>query len=78
MDNAIYEGLQIMVLGMGTVFLFLIILVFVMGIVGKAVAAINEKFPEKVEEVASAPAVSAASTNDMIAVAIAAANLKKK
>lgn len=40
------EGLVLMVMGMGTVFIFLCILVFAMGVMSKVVGYINKIFPE--------------------------------
>ncbi len=77
MDNAIYEGFQVMVLGMGTVVIFLLLMVVAMTVVSKAVTAFNARFPEPVAEQASAPAAKPASSDEMIAIAVAMANLKK-
>ncbi len=78
MDNAIYEGFQIMVLGMGTVFAFLLIMVCAMTVISKVVTAFNERFPEPVAEQASAPvAQQQGSSDEMVAIAVAMANLKK-
>lgn len=78
MDNAIYEGIQVMVLGMGTVVLFLLIMVFAMTIVSKVVTVFNARFPEPVAEQTSAPApVVQGSSDEMVAIAVAMASLKK-
>lgn len=67
------EGLVITVVGMGTVLVFLTILVFAMGIMSKVVALISKIMPEEVE----APVVvrKEASSDDEIAVAIAVAKM---
>ncbi len=77
MDSVIYEGIQIMVLGMGTVFIFLVIMIVVMGLVAKVVAVINKLFPEKTEEMSS-KAQPQSTNNEMLAIAIAVASSKQK
>lgn len=68
------DGLIITVAGMGTVFLFLILLVFAMSIMGKIVEYLNKIMPE---EVAAPVTVSSRnkSTEDDVAVAIAVARM---
>ena len=77
MDSVIYEGIQIMVLGMGTVFIFLVIMIVVMGLVSKVVALVNKVFPEKIEEMPS-QAKPQSTNNEMLAIAIAVASSKQK
>lgn len=69
------EGLILMSVGMGTVFSFLIILWFAVMMMSKVVLYLNKIFPEAVKETA-AP-VKAANNDVEIAVAIAAAKLKR-
>ena len=69
------EGLTLMAVGMGTVFLFLVILWFSVTIMGKVVKKLNEMFPEQVAEVKTA--VKRATNEVEIAIAIAAAKIKK-
>lgn len=69
------EGLALMSVGMGTVFSFLIILWISVTIMGKVVAKLNELFPEKTAEVTSA--VKKVSADVEVAIAIAAAKLRK-
>lgn len=65
-------GLEYMIIGMVTVFAFLVVLVFVMKLTYQFVQVFNKFFPEKEEQAASAPA--AQSGNDAeLAVALAAA-----
>lgn len=68
------EGLVITVVGMGTVLIFLTILVFAMSIMSKVVTLIGKIMPEEVK----APVVVRKETNneDDIAVAIAVARMK--
>ncbi|QOY52931.1 OadG family protein [Candidatus Sulfurimonas baltica] len=70
--NLVIEGFKFMGLGMGTVFLFLIIMIFAMGLMSKMVAKF---FPEvKVsEKVAAATAVNTQNKNKKIVAAITAA-----
>lgn len=65
-DSLIMQASNITVIGMLVVFVFLIVLVGVMHLMGKAVAAMEKYFPQ-----AAAPA--AAADNALVAVAIAAA-----
>ena len=70
----IMDGLIITVAGMGTVFLFLILLVYAMSIMGKVVEYLNKIMPE---EVVAPVTVSSRnkSTEDDVAVAIAVAKM---
>lgn len=45
------QGLELLVIGMGTTFSFLITLLIVMKILGVAVRVLNKYFPEKVAQV---------------------------
>lgn len=69
------EGLVLMCTGMGTVFSFLVILWFAVSIMGKVVGYLNKIFPEQIQS-AAAP-VKAALSDVEIAIAIAAAKLRK-
>ncbi len=69
------EGLTLMATGMGTVFSFLVILWASVTMMGKIVAKLNKLFPEKVAEVKTA--VKNASCDVEVAIAIAAAKLRK-
>ena len=71
------EGLTLMATGMGTVFSFLVILWVAVSIMGKVVCWLNKIFPEEVQ---TAPAAikSSSGTGDVeLAIAIAAAKLRK-
>ena len=48
--NNIQDGTIIMLIGMGVVFLFLVIMVFVMDWMSKLIIKLNELFPEEVVE----------------------------
>lgn len=68
------EGSLIMIIGMGTVFFFLVIMIFAMEISSKVLKFINKFMPEEVEEVKSKNTKKQAQDNDTeIALAIACA-----
>ena len=67
------EGLVITVVGMGTVLVFLTILVFAMSIMSKVVALISKIMPEEVE--APVAIRKEANTDEAVAVAIAVAKM---
>lgn len=69
----IMDGLIITVVGMGTVFAFLVLLVYAMSITTKAVEYLNKIMPEEVAT-AVVPARNKA-TEDDVAVAIAVAKM---
>lgn len=77
MDTLLYEGIQIMVLGMGTVFMFLVILIVTMGIIAKFIKLINKILPEPAEAKPAQPPAVSADEGSAIAIAIAAAYMKK-
>ena len=77
MIEVLIEGLSAMVIGMGTVLLFLCLMIFSMSIMSKAVSKLNEIFPEAVPAVSGAK--NAVKNDDAeIAVAIVSAMLKNK
>lgn len=73
----IENGLVLLGTGMGTVLLFLVIMIFVMGIMSQVVIYLNKLFPEAVEEVKSAAKKTASNVDEAIAVAIAAIMAKR-
>lgn len=73
----IENGLVLLGTGMGTVLLFLVIMIFVMGIMSQVVIYLNKLFPEAVEEVKSAAKKTASNVDEAIAVAIAAIIAKR-
>ena len=78
MSEVLYEGFSMMLIGMGTVLIFLCIMIVCMNIMSWAVAKINMIFPEPVP-VASGAKKSAVKTDDSeVAAAIVAAMFSKK
>lgn len=69
------EGLSLLATGMGTVFLFLIILWFSVSLMGVVVKKLNELFPEQIAAVQKAAVK--ISSNVEVAIAIAAAKMRK-
>ena len=76
MNEILSEGLALMCIGMGTVLLFLCILIQSMNIMSVCVLKLNEWFPEAVPASAG-PKPAATSNDEAIAVAIAAAVARK-
>ncbi len=68
--NLIEKSLELMIVGMGMTFLFLILLVYIMGGLKKLVEFLNKRFPEDLPKAAPSPK---AQGNTAIAIAIAAA-----
>ena len=68
------EGLIVTIVGMGTVFLFLTLLVFAMSIMAKIMVYVNKFMPEETE--APVAARKERTTDEDVAVAIAVAKLK--
>lgn len=71
MNEILTEGLVMMCIGMGTVLLFLCILIFAMNVMSVCVAQLNKWFPEAGVNVKTAPV--STNNDDAVAVAIAAA-----
>ncbi len=69
------EGLTTMATGMGTVFSFLVILWISVSLMGKIVGYLNKIFPEAVKTTAAA--VKSTTDNVEIAIAVAAAKMRK-
>ena len=73
------EGFLLMIIGMGFVFFFLSIMIYVMNISGKVINFIGKYFPEEVEEEKNKKKKKTAGNNDMeIALAIACAVAARK
>ena len=69
--ETIMVGFHLMIIGMGTVFVFLMIMVFAMNITHKVIEVINKYYPEEVSEIKT---VKKTNTDDTeIAIAIACA-----
>lgn len=77
MNEILMEGLSVMCIGMGTVLVFLCILIFAMNIMSAVVAYLNKIFPEVAAEPAGAKAKKTSSNDEEIAAAIVAAMFKK-
>jgi oxaloacetate decarboxylase gamma subunit len=77
MNEILMEGLSLMCIGMGTVLLFLCILIFAMNIMSSVVGYLNTIFPEVVPETAGAKTKKSSSNDEEIAVAIVASMFKK-
>lgn len=72
------EGLAVMCIGMGTVFIFLYIMIFVMNCTAKVIAKLNTIWPEPVPQVAGGAKKKVAKGDDSeIAAAIVAAMFKR-
>ncbi len=68
--NLIEKSVELMIVGMGMTFLFLILLVYIMGALRKLVEFLNKRFPQ---EQPKAAAAQTAQSNTAVAIAIAAA-----
>ncbi len=71
------EGLSMMLVGMGTVLVFLCIMILSMHVMSAAVKKINQIFPEPVAVVPGAKKAASKSDDSEIAAAIVAALFKK-
>ncbi|MCQ2754088.1 MAG: OadG family protein [bacterium] len=76
-NEALVNGTTLMLVGMGTVFSFLCIMVFAMSIMSKVVAKLNLIWPEPVAQIAGTKKVKTSSNDEEIAAAIIAAMFKK-
>ncbi len=65
--NLVAEGLKFMVLGMVTVFLFLIVMVYILNLQSKLV---QKYFPQKKKQVANSGTVSSSKKDDNLLVAV--------
>ncbi len=77
MNGNLADGLVLLGMGMGFVLCFLVILIFVMGIMTKVVTYLNKIFPEAVEEVKTTAKKVSANVDEAIALAIAAVKAKR-
>ena len=78
MNEVLSEGFAMMLIGMGTVLMFLCIMIGAMNVMSWAVSKINKIFPEPVVAAAGVgKSKSAASKDDEIALAIVAAIANK-
>ena len=77
MNQVLSEGLAMMLIGMGTVLMFLCIMIVAMNVMSWAVAKINEIFPAPVTVTGGGKKAVKASDDSEIAAAIVAALFKK-
>ena len=73
---ALEEGLTVLLIGFSSVFVFLCLLIFAMGIQAKIIAYLNKVFPVA-EPQTAAPKALKVSDDAEIAIAIACATLKQ-
>ena len=78
MNEVLSEGIAMMLIGMGTVLMFLCIMIVAMNIMSWAVAKINTIFPEPVAVIPGAKKVSSSSDDSEVAAAIVAAMFRGK
>ncbi|KXJ51003.1 OadG family transporter subunit [Neptuniibacter pectenicola] len=72
MENLLSEGLELMVFGMGFVFVFLTLLIFTTAGMSKVVSKYFPEAPAKPKAKKAAPAAATASNDELIAVMTAA------
>lgn len=72
------QGCFIMIIGMGFVYFFICIMIWVMEIVAKCIKLINKYFPEQIEEETQQSKKKAATNDAEIALAIACAFAKRR
>ena len=78
MNEILSEGIAMMFIGMGTVLVFLCIMIVAMNIMSWAVVKINTIFPEPVAVIPGAKKANSSSDDSEVAAAIVAAMLSKK
>ncbi len=78
MNEVLSEGIAMMLIGMGTVLMFLCIMIVAMNVMSWAVAKINTIFPEPVAVIPGAKKVSSSSDDSEVAAAIVAAMFRGK
>lgn len=77
MNENLANGLTLMVIGMGTVLLFLCLMILSMNIMSKVVIWLNKIFPEAVPELAAPKRAAVSGNDEEVAAAILAAMMKK-
>lgn len=77
MNEQLVNGLVLLGMGLGFVLCFLVIMIFVMGIMTLVVSYLNKIFPEAVEEVISTAKKVSANVDEAIALAIAAVKARR-
>jgi len=76
-ENLILEGLTLMAMGMGFVLTFLCIMIVAMNIMSKVVGYLNKIFPVVVEGADRKPSAKTTGDDAVIALALAAAMVRK-
>lgn len=72
------DGIFVMIIGMGTVFIFLSIMIVAMNLNGKVLKIINKYFPEEIPEEKKPNKKTAKSEDEAVALAIACAVAKSR
>ena len=78
MNEVLSEGGSMMLIGMGTVLMFLCVMIIAMNVMSWVVAKINQIFPEPVVATAGVKKAVKVSDDSEVAIAIAAAMFGKK
>lgn len=78
MNELLAQGLAVMCIGMGTVFVFLTIMIFAMFGMSAIIKNLNKIFPEAVAQSAGTAKTTASKDDENVALAILAAVLKKR
>lgn len=78
MTNALLEGVSVMLVGMGTVLVFLCIMIFSMHLMSAGVKYLNKFFPEPVAVQNNGKLKKVSNNDEEIALAIATAMFAKK
>ena len=77
MNETLTQGIAVMLIGMGTVLVFLCITIFSMIVMSKIVGKLNRIFPEAAVQSACGAKAADGADEESIAIAILAALLKK-
>lgn len=72
------DGIFVMIIGMGTVFIFLSIMIVAMNLNGKILKIVNKYFPEEIPEEKKPNRMTAKSGDEAVALAIACAVAKSR
>ncbi len=72
------DGIFVMIIGMGTVFIFLSIMIVAMNLNGKILKIVNKYFPEEIPEEKKTNKKTAKSEDEAVALAIACAVAKSR
>lgn len=72
------DGIFVMIIGMGTVFIFLSIMIVAMNLNGKILKIVNKYFPEEIPEEKKPNKKTAKSEDEAVALAIACAVAKSR